>query len=388
MPAPVSKGRLIPAAILAILVYGVIAAMLGTLLPQLASRFSLTAGQQATIALFQAIGLIVASVSVGPLIDNKGKKVGLVLGLLLVAIALYALPNSTGYEMVCGLMLLQGVGGGIIVTGANALVSDISEERRASTLNLLNLFFGLGGLLTPLIASLFFSGNTIGLCYLAAVLTTVTLILHIATPMPAPTGERGFKMSEAGSILGRPVLYLLALFLFLYVACEVGVWNWLTSYLKSRGIAEETALKILSLGFALGLLVGRVVVSKVLVNTAAATVTLGAAAAMAVTTFGMLQTSDPMIAAVLVFLAGVAMAPVFPTTLAMVGDAFPAGTATAMGIVITCGWLGLAVSSPIIGAVAGENNANLGTALMLLPGFSVLMVLVNLALRPALAKKA
>ena len=47
------------------------------------------------------------------------------------------------------------------------------------------------------------------------------------------------------------------------------------------------------------------------------------------------------------------MAPVFPTTLAIVGDVFPVMTATAMGIVITFGWLGLAVSSPVIGAVAG-----------------------------------
>ena len=388
MPAPVTKGRLIPAAILAILVYGVIAAMLGTLLPQLASRFQLSAAQQGTVALFQAIGLIVASVSVGPLIDNKGKKVGLVLGLLLISIALFALPNATGYESVCGFMLLMGVGGGIVVTGANALVSDISEEKRASTLNLLNLFFGLGGLLTPLIASMLFAGNTIGFCYMAAVLATVTLIVHATTPMPPPTGERGFKFSEAGSILGRPVLYLLSAFLFLYVACEVGVWNWLTSYLvKSRNIPESTALQILSLGFALGMLIGRVVVSRILIKVAAPTVTLGSAVLMAVTTYGMLQTSDPTMAAVLVFLAGVAMAPVFPTTLAMVGDAFPAGTATAMGIVITFGWVGLAVSSPIIGAVAGEGNANLGTALLLLPAFSVAMVVVNLALRPALKKR-
>ena len=65
MPAAVSKGRLIPAAILAILVYGMIAAMLGTLLPQLAARFSFTEEQKGTIALAQAIGLIIASVSVG-----------------------------------------------------------------------------------------------------------------------------------------------------------------------------------------------------------------------------------------------------------------------------------------------------------------------------------
>jgi fucose permease len=283
-------------------------------------------------------------------------------------------------------MLLMGVGGGIVVTGANTLVSDISEERRASTLNLLNLFFGLGGLLTPLIGGYFLSGNTIALCYLAAILTTATLILHATTPMPPPTGERGFKASEAGEVLSRPLLYLLALFLFLYVACEVGVWNWLTSYLKSRGIPEPTALKILSLGFALGLLLGRVVVSRILINIPAPTVTMIAAMLMAVTTFVMLQTADATLAGIAVFLAGVAMAPVFPTTLAMVGDAFPRMTATAMGIVITCGWIGLAVSSPIIGAIAGESDANLGTALLILPAFSVLMVIVNVALRSALRK--
>jgi MFS family permease len=108
---------------------------------------------------------------------------------------------------------------------------------------------------------------------------------------------------------------------------------------------------------------------------------------MAVTTYLMLQSSDSTMAWIAVFCAGLAMAPVFPTTLAMVAHAFPRGTATAMGIVITCGWLGLVVSSPIIGVVAGKDNADLGKALLILPAFSVAMVLVNLALRPMLAKR-
>lgn len=385
MSAKVSTSRLIPAVILAILVYGMIAAMLGTLLPQLAQRFALTKADQGMVALAQALGLIVASVSVGPLVDNKGKKFGLVLGLGMIALSLFALPNSTGFEMLAGLMFLLGLGGGIIVTAANALVSDISEERRAALFNLVNLFFGLGGLLTPAVAGFLFADNTIGLAYLVATLTAVTFIVHAITPMPPPTGERGFKASEAGAVVGRPVLWLLALFMFLYVSCEVGVWNWLTSYLTARGIPEASALKILSLGFALGMLVGRVAVSPILIKVPAPTVTLGAAVLMAITTYAMLQTSDPMMAGVLVFLTGVAMAPVFPTTLAMVGDGFPRMTATAMGIVITSGWIGLAVSSRIIGAIA--DSADLGTALLLLPGFSILMILVNLIMRPMLYKK-
>ena len=50
------------------------------------------------------------------------------------------------------------------------------------------------------------------------------------------------------------------------------------------------------------------------------------------------------------------------------------------------GWIGLAVSSQIIGALAGSEN-NYHRALLLLPGFSVLMVLVNLVLRPVLNRK-
>jgi fucose permease len=47
---------LILAAILAIFVYGMIAAMLGTILPDLSARFNLSPQQNGTIALMQAIG--------------------------------------------------------------------------------------------------------------------------------------------------------------------------------------------------------------------------------------------------------------------------------------------------------------------------------------------
>ena len=44
-------------------------------------------------------------------------------------------------------------------------------------------------------------------------MATITLIINAFTPMPKPTGERGFKASEIGQLLGRPALYMLALLL-------------------------------------------------------------------------------------------------------------------------------------------------------------------------------
>ena len=134
----------------------------------------------------------------------------------------------------------------------------VSPEHRATALNLVNLFFGLGGLATPFISANLFKKNWVRLCYTVAAVTVVTLIVHAVTPMPAPAGNAAFVLADAGPVLGRPLLFLLGLFLFLYVGCEVGVWNWLPRHLIAQGIPESRALNILSLGFALGLLIGRV----------------------------------------------------------------------------------------------------------------------------------
>jgi fucose permease len=368
------------AAILAIFVYGMIAAMLGTILPDLSDRFKLTPKQNGTIATAQAIGLMIASLAVGPLLDTQGDKIGILLGLVFIAIALFGLPRSGGFGSITLLMFLLGVGGGIVVTAANALTSAVSPDHRATALNLVNLFFGLGGLLTPFISANLFNRNWVRLCYTIAVLTVVVGVYQITVPMPAPAGGSGSIFTQAGPILSRPILYLLGLFLFLYISCEVGVWNWLARHLIAQGIPESRALNILSLGFALGLLVGRVAVSPVFKSVPPVTVLLIASIAMAITTFLMLQTDKPGTAAGLVFIAGLAMAPVFPTTLAITASAFPQMTGTALGFVITCGWAGLAVSSRIIGAIAGPDPRRIRKALLVLPAFSVLMIGLNVAI--------
>jgi fucose permease len=375
---------LLVAAIVAIFIYGMIAAMLGTILPNLSERFQLTPSQNGTIAFAQALGLILASLAVGPLLDNEGKKMGIVLGLAFIAGALFVLPRAPGFRSVVFLLFLLGVGGGIMVTGANALASDVGEAHRATALTMANLFFGLGALATPFIAANLFGRNWVLLCYTIASLTLLTVVIEALTRMPGPTGAGRFVFAEAAPVLGRPLLFVIGFFLFLYITCEVGIWNWLPRHLIAQGIPESRALNILSLGFALGMLIGRAAVLPVLIRVPAITVTLWGSVAMAVTTFFMLRTSKPVVALGLVFLAGISMAPVFPSTLAIVGDAFPRMTGTAIGFVITCGWTGLAVSSRIIGIIAGGDPRRLKKALLVIPASAVLMVGLDLAIRSML----
>jgi fucose permease len=369
---------LILAATLAIFVYGLIAPILGALLPS----YSLTPVQQGNVTMAQALGLVVASVSAGPVIDLRGNKLALVTGLSLIVASLFAAPNAGGYVGLLIVYFILGVGGGIVVTAANSLVGAVEPTRRGSALNFLNLFFGLGGIVTTYAAS--YLMTPVVLCYSVASLTVIALVINAATRMPGAAGEASFRPNEVPILLSRPALILLCVFLFLYVACEVGVWNWLKLYLISVNFDPSSAGGVVSYGFAFGILVGRVVISRVLIKVPSLTVTLASAILMVVTTFAMLNLHSKTSITIAVFCAGLAMAPVFPTTLAIVGDTFHRGAATALGIVITCGWIGLAVSSPIIGALAENQNYQRG--LMLLPFFSLLMVLVNLALRPVLKR--
>jgi fucose permease len=372
---------LITAAILAIFVYGMIAAMLGTILPDISQRFSLTPKQNGNIALFQAVGLMIGSFCVGPLMDVEGKQLGMLLGLGLVALALFLLRGAGGYQSVVMAMTLLGIGGGTVVAAANTLNADIRPDNPAIISNWLNLFFGLGGLVTPLISAKLFHRNPRALTLFAGTLAILGLLASFAAPFKPASGKVSFQFSSVGGLLTNPTLLALCAMLFLYVTCEVGVWNWLVRHLIAQGVPESKALTILSLGFALGLLIGRIGAAQILTQVDGKTVLTGAAALMAITSYLMLRSSSPGMAQALVFLAGLAMAPVFPTTLGVVGSKFTGDTAgTAIGIAVTFGWFGLAVSSPIIGGIAGNDPKGLKKALLVIPVASLIMFLVSFTL--------
>ena len=372
------------AAISAIFLYGMIASLLGTLLPDLSARFQMTPRQSGSIAGLQALGLMLASVVAGALIDRVGKKAGFVSGLTLMVVALVALSNSAGWKSVMIAMFILGLGGGAVVTAANNLVSDIGEEKRGVLLSFVNIFFGLGGMVTPFLAASLLRGNSMALAWVIATLAASLLVFDATTNMPAPV-PHNFEFSQALRLPGKRLLLLLSLFVFLYVACEVAVWNWLTKYLVSQGLSRSLALNILGFGFASGMIVGRLIGTRLLSRYSATSVSLVCSCLMVAATFWTLNAATPVAACLSVLCTGIVMGPVYPSAMAISGDAFRQMSATRMGIVITAGWMGAAASSWLIGLIAGGSDRHLRMALLLLPVFAALMIAINLGLRPLLA---
>jgi fucose permease len=367
-----------------IFVYGTVASLLGTLLPSLSGRFHLSPEQNGYVAALQALGLALATLVAGPLMDSKGIKVTLCGGLSLMLLALLGLVSASGPRSLMTTICVLGLGSGTVVAASNNLASQVDEKKRASMVNLANTFFGLGGLATPFIAANILSGDPMRLAYLVAALTAGALLLALQSGMPA--SFEGFHLSELLRIGRKNLLVLLSMVVFVYVGCEVAFWNWLPKYLTNRGIEARTALNILGFGFACGIIAGRLLVLPLLHRVSASTVCIAGAVAMVGTTYATVHFGSPISVLIAVFLSGVAMGPVFPSTLGITSDAFPCMTGTCIAIVITAGWCGAAVVSWIVGSIAGSDATHLSRALMIVPLLSGMIVLLTFAVSRLVAQ--
>jgi FHS family L-fucose permease-like MFS transporter len=372
---------------LVIFVYGLLSSLLGTVIPGLADSLHLTNADIGYIGLAQGFGLAGMSAVSGALMDRKGKKIGVIVGLCATIAGLLLIVNATSMAAVAVAMLILGCGGSIVIVGANAITSDVSDKRRAAALNFLNVFSGLGGLITPFVAGNLLGSKAGNTAIFGAVATLLVLGVVIVTPIPNSRHPSVQEVQRSKSVFAGPALYILSVVTLLYTACEFGIWNWLPKYLISTGMSSVAALNILSLGFACGLLFGRVVATSVLWRIPPFVVVLFCSTAMICTTYMILRPMSQWLTGTVVFLTGMAMAPVFPTTIAMVGKLFKKQSGTAIGFAITCGFSGFMLSSPIIGWLSGPDPAGIGHGLLLLPVLSCTITVIFLASRNLLQKE-
>ena len=372
---------------LVIFVYGMLSSLLGTIIPGLGDRLHLTNSEIGLIGLAQGLGLAGMSVVAGAFMDRQGKKIGITLGLCATIAGLLLLSNASSVIQIATAMLILGCGGSIVIVGANAITSDVADKRRAAALNFLNVFSGLGGLATPFIAGNFLNSNPSRITLFGIIATVCVLVVVLLTPMGKPQRSSGTPSGESAGVFNSPALYLLSAVTLLYTACEFGIWNWLPKFLITSGMPTAIALNILSLGFACGLLCGRIAATTLLWRISPLKVTTVCSILMVVATYLVLRPMSQWMTGVVVFFTGVAMAPVFPTTIAIVGKLFKKQSATAIGFTITCGFSGLMISSPVIGWISGPNPLCVGRCLLLLPILSAVISLILISSRNLLRRE-
>jgi fucose permease len=415
-------------AFLGIFLYGLLAALPGSVLPTLErNQYLPNDSAVGTFLLINAIGAVLAYAVSGPIIDRIGKKFALLFGTTLVVVSMVGfvltvtkVQAASALVLIFGCSLLLGLGANAIVAAGHALVADVAASWRNSALNLLDICFGLGLASLPLVVQSLQQRGGLGLIFWALAGAAVVLLLLIVTSrFPRPTHAESSPIGEAGSLFRNPSFLLLAVALFMYVGAEVSVGKWVVTFMErdARILASQglTASQLESLGrmtpalvshffendplgfaiagyslrtltlFAMALLVGRLVSSFVLgvlrVNSfllmtiGSLLTTVSLIIAFTATTAGTVRLG--------LMAAGFGMGPIFPTSVGLASFMMPRMAGTAMSTVMGIGFAGLLVIPPAVGYVSsavGGAEGDVRTGLVAVIAASVAMLVFHIVL--------
>lgn len=210
----------------------------GVIIPEVMRAFHLGMTASGAFHYVPMAAIALSGLGLGFLADRLGRKRSILLGLLLFAINAFLFALAESFASLLILLAVSGAAIGIFKTGALALIGDISHSAREHTvtMNTVEGFFGLGGIVGPaLVAYLLREGVAWTWLYVAAgVLCTLLLALasRVDYPRPAPAAIP-VTLGRTLRLAGQPVALGFSLACFLYVALECSIYVWLPTYLAS-----------------------------------------------------------------------------------------------------------------------------------------------------------
>lgn len=286
------------------LVMGLVVSSYGPLLEHLTHRFAVSlpvAG--ATISVHFAaslVGVLVAMRSMAKL----PARVTIMIATGLVAAGCVAAALAPSWLAFMAAISIIGLGFGALVLGLNQCVAYSEGARRAALLSVLNGAYSAGEVLSPLLVALL-AAQHFPLLFLGAAVLALVLV-------PGDAGISG-RLPFAAGVRGRPsaLVLIFVVATVLYVGIENGIGGWMTSHLEFTGFHSAQAATVTS-GFWLALFAGRMLMSFAPVSlTEPVIVVTGAAVA----TVALATASIGPLAPVAYVVAGLFIAPIFPTTI-------------------------------------------------------------------------
>ena len=358
---PAGVRSLMSSACAGIFVFGIVMAILGAILPSLFSRIQFDKSQAGNLFFYMNLAMLAMSVFFGPIVDRFGYKIFLALCSLLVALSLVLFNAASTYSFLILAAVLLGFGGGGLNGGSNALTSDLYPERRSAALNLLGIFFGFGALAIPfLIGTLLGAIGLTTILIIAALLSLIPFVLFLALRFPQAKQAQGFPLRQAAKVVGHPLLWLCGFLLFFESGNEFTVGGWTSTYLNEYFHLTPTVASFVLAGYWAAIMVGRLIVTRLVRAVKNEILVLGSAILALIAAIIMAASPSGALAGFGAVLIGLGFAAIYPTTLAIVGEAFPALSGTAFSVIFVIGLTGGMTAPWLTGKVAMASSLRQG----------------------------
>ena len=334
-----------------IFLFGVSMVIIGSTLSVLRERFGMSDIEAGGLFSILPFGLLVGSVTFGPVADKYGYRWVLTVAGLFLSLGFFGIAHAGSLFVLRSCIFLFGIGGGVINGASSALVSDLSvKEHKITNLIWLGAFFGVGAFVTPIILSVIEKTYYTLVIDVAGVLSLLIAILFavIAYPVTVQKDKISFKLIPV--FVKNRFFMALSFYLFFQSSFEAIVNNWTVSYFVDLRVGENKALLAFS-SSVLGMILMRVLTGSVLRNfTFNRLMTL----ALIFLTAGLILLILPtpyFIKVTGMFFIGAGLAPGFPVMLGSAGELFKEVSATAFSFAMLIALIGNTLINYITGVL-------------------------------------
>jgi MFS transporter, FHS family, glucose/mannose:H+ symporter len=344
--------------------------LLGCILPGLSEVWTLSDSHSGFLFAAQFAGS-----STGALLMQLNLYKSILRGYVLLILGAIAFAFCRGHWAPLFLFCF-GLGLGSAMTATSMIFGRMYTQNRGASLSLLNAFWGLGAVASPLLATGWERFKSPSSIYLVLALTAA-LPLAMVGMQRRYLSELYDEMLTVSSLQTRlSLLAPLAVFAFLYVGVEASISGWMMTYVHRLPLASGIYAPIATSFFWIALLVGRAaapVVLKRISESALLTLTL---CVLLVSDLMLLRSHAPAMSITSATLAGLMLAPIFPLCLSRV-MAIASGPSESRWVFAVSG-LGGAVVPWMTGHVASlTGSLRTGLAVPLLAGFVMLLLQVR-----------
>jgi fucose permease len=333
---------------------GIVNTVLGPVLPWLTLRWGLTDATAGSLFTIQFAGGLTGGTLSGALASRIGAARTLASGCVLMAVGLVGMAIS-GREIGSIAVAIAGLGLGFVIPTTNLMSARLTPHRAAAALGAVNLCWGLGAAIWPLIVAAFLNraGVSAALLTVAAAAIAMAVVFAGASYPPDRVETSGESAAGRRAALGRLALY--GTCIALYSGIEAAFGGWITEHARrlhapGGGGRWEVAASAFWGGLAAGRGLVAVALSRrfeiVSMFGGIAALTLGIAAAITVTSV------DAVLIAGVV--CGLALAPIFPVTVAALAREFSTRRA---GPMVAMGSVGAGVLPLAVGAISARTDS-------------------------------
>ena len=334
-----------------IFLFGVSMVIIGSTLSVLRERFGMSDIEAGGLFSILPFGLLVGSVTFGPVADKYGYRWVLTVAGLFLSLGFFGIAHAGSLFVLRSCIFLFGIGGGVINGASSALVSDLSvKEHKITNLIWLGAFFGVGAFVTPIILSVIEKSYYTLVIDVAGVLSLLIALLFavIVYPVTVQKDKISFKLIPV--FVKNRLFMALSFYLFFQSSFEAIVNNWTVSFFVDLRVGENKALLAFS-SSVLGMILMRVLTGSVLRNfTFNRLMTL----ALIFLTAGLILLILPtpyFIKVTGMFLIGAGLAPGFPVMLGTAGEIFKEVSATAFSFAMLIALIGNTLINYITGVL-------------------------------------